>query len=177
MERWQVYVQEALTQIGFAKQCYRSYRRAKARGDISGIFLHIHHFVVHSSNIDKLLDPKPGSNRDAILKGHIDLNGINLKPFRKLRNHLEHFDERLDMWVADYDGYPFFDMNTVTGAKGFPKKAFLRAIDGDVFKFHGEDYSLPAIYAEVLKIERRLPKGRRVRRLTKHFSRSLNRVG
>ena len=35
-----------------------------------------------------------------------------------------------------------FDMNIVTGAKGFPAKAFLRALDGDTFKFHGEDYPL-----------------------------------
>lgn len=33
-------------------------------------------------------------------------------------------------------------MNIVTGAKGFPAKAFLRALDGDTFKFHGEDYPL-----------------------------------
>jgi hypothetical protein len=44
--------------------------------------------------------------------------------------------------VANCDGYPFFDMNIVTGAKGFPAKAFLRALDGDTFKFHGEDYPL-----------------------------------
>lgn len=169
MEKWQVYVQEALTQIEFAKQCYLYYRRAKVRGDIPKIFLHIHHFVVHASNIDKLLDSKPGSDREAILTGHVDLNGVNLKPFRRLRNHLEHFDERLDMWVDGYDGYPFFDMNTVTGTRGFPKKAFLRALDGDTFKFHGEDYSLAKIYDEVIKIEKRLPIGRRVRRPTRRF--------
>jgi hypothetical protein len=32
---------------------------------------------------------------------------IDLKSFRKLRNHFEHFDERLDVWVADYNGHPF----------------------------------------------------------------------
>jgi hypothetical protein len=55
---------------------------------------------------------------------------------------MEHFDEQLDMWVANYDGQPFFHMNIVTGAKGFPAKAFLRALDGETFKFHGEDYPL-----------------------------------
>jgi hypothetical protein len=33
-------------------------------------------------------------------------------------------------------------MNIITGAKGFPTQAFLRALDGDIFKFHGEDYPL-----------------------------------
>ena len=76
------------------------------------------------------------------LANRVDVSGIDLKPIRRLRNHMEHFDERLDMWVANYDGHPFFDMNIVTGAKGFPAKAFLRALDGDTFKFHGEDYPL-----------------------------------
>ncbi|HEY6083750.1 MAG TPA: hypothetical protein VIU63_00045, partial [Nitrospira sp.] len=108
-------------------------------------FFHLHHFIVHVTNIDKLLDPKPSSPRAGYLAGHIDVSGIDLKPIRQLRNHLEHLDERLDMWVANYDGHAFFDMNIVTGAKGFPPKAFLRALDGDTFKFHGEDYPLRQI--------------------------------
>ena len=84
------------------------------------------------------------------------MSGVDLKPFRRLRNHLEHFDERLDRWVADYDGHAFFDMNVVTGARGFPKKAFLRALDGDTFKFHGEGYDMQELYAAVIEVERRL---------------------
>jgi hypothetical protein len=40
-------------------------------------------------------------------------------------------------------------MNIVTGTKGFPNKAFLRALDGDVFKFHGEDYPLVPLHLSV----------------------------
>lgn len=70
--------------------------------------------------------------------------------------HLHHFDERLDQQVKEYGGHAFLDMNIVNGANGFPKKAFLRALDGDTSKFHGEDYNIQALYASILKIEHRL---------------------
>jgi hypothetical protein len=156
MEKWRVYVREALTQTEFARRCFAEFERAQASDDIAGVFLNLHHFIVHVANVDKLLDPKPGSQRAALLVGHIDLSDVDLKTFRRLRNHLEHFDERLDMWVSNYDGNAFFDMNNITGAKGFPTKAFLRALDGDIFKFHGEDYPLRALHDAVETLHSRL---------------------
>jgi len=44
-------------------------------------------------------------------------------------------------------------MNIITGAKGFPKKAFLRAIDGDLFRFYGESYNLIELYELIISIE------------------------
>jgi hypothetical protein len=43
-------------------------------------------------------------------------------------------------------------MNIITGAKGFPTKAFLRAMDGHIFRFHGEEYDLLALHSEIQKI-------------------------
>ncbi len=145
-----------MTQLDFAKKCFAEFEAARDVGDISRVFFNLHHFIVHVANVDKLLDPKPGSDRAALLTGRVDLSGIDLKPFRRLRNHLEHFDERLDSWVKNYDGHAFFDMNLITGAKGFPAKAFLRALDGDVFKFHGEDYPLTPLRESVDQLHLRL---------------------
>ena len=156
MEKWQIYLGEARTQIDFAKTCYAAYLRAARNNDVCETFFQLHHFIVHAVNLDELLDAKPGTDREAILAGHCSLDGVDLKPFRRLRNHLEHFDERLDMWVSKYDGHPFFDMNIVTGAQGFRKFAFLRALDGDVFLFHGEEYPLTDLYRQLLEIEKRL---------------------
>ena len=156
MEKWQVYLQEAQTQIEFAKRSYANFRSAVASVVVVDLFFHLHHFVVHATNIDKILDTKPGTDRHSILSGHIDLTGIDLKPFRQLRNHLEHFDERLDRWVREYDGHALFDMNIVTGAQGFPEKAFLRALDGDTFRFHGESYNMTELHNSILEIDQRL---------------------
>jgi hypothetical protein len=135
-----IYIQEAAHQIKYAKMCFAAYKQARQEDDISLIFFHAHHFVVHAANVDKILDPKPANPRIQVLRNCIDLTGVDLKALRRLRNHLEHFDERLDTWIKNYRGNAFFDMNLVDGTQGFPEKAFLRAMDRDVFKFYGESY-------------------------------------
>jgi len=156
MNKWDIYLQEARTQAEFARRSYVAFRDAERASSVIDVFFHLHHFLVHATNIDRILDTKPGTERHAILAGHLDLSGVDPKPFRRLRNHLEHFDERLDRWVQDFEGHTFFDMNIITGAKGFPEKAFLRALDGDTFKFHGEFYNMTELYSAVGEIDRRL---------------------
>jgi hypothetical protein len=156
MDKLHIYVREAITQLEFAKKCFAEFEHARSSDDVAGVFLSLHHFIVHVANVDKLLDPKPNTPRCSLFAGRIDSSGVDLKTFRRLRNHLEHFDERLDMWVANYDGHAFFDMNIATGTKGFPAKAFLRALDGDVFKFHGEDYPLRTLSESVQLLHSRL---------------------
>jgi hypothetical protein len=156
VKKRQIYIQEAKTQAEFARRCYEAFQEAERVSAVRDVFFHLHHFLVHASNIDRILDTKSGTDRHTILAGHVDLSGIDLKPFRRLRNHLEHFDERLDRWVHEFDGHAFFDMNIMTGAKGFPEKAFLRDLDGETFKFLGEDYNMTNLYQIVLEIDRRL---------------------
>ena len=157
MEKWQVYTREARTQLDFAERSWIAFINAESRGGVINVFLHLQHFLSHAAIVDKILDPKPGSDRYKILSNHIDLTGLDLKPFRRLRNHLEHFDERLDKWVSEFHGNTFFDMNLVTGTKGFPKKAFLRALDAHIFKFHGEDYDLDQLHDTLAAIGSKLP--------------------
>lgn len=154
-----IYVREAKTQAEFAKWSYAAFRKAEKNGLVHEIFFHLHHFVVHVTNIDRIVDASAGSRRSAILASRLDLSGVDLRTFRKLRNHLEHFDERLDRWVRDFDGHAFFDMNIVTGSKVFPKKAFLRATGGDTFKFFGESYNMTQLYCVMIEIDRRLAIG------------------
>ncbi len=157
MDKWQIYIQEALTQIQFAKSSWAAFLELEGRkGKVFDVFLHLQHFLTHAAIVDKILDPLKDSERYRVISGHVDLSRIDLKPFRRLRNHLEHFDERLDRWVSEYEGKPFFDMNLVTGAKGFPKKAYLRALDGHTYKFHGEDYDLDQLYAALVAISEKL---------------------
>ena len=145
MERWRIYIREALGEVTFALRCWSDFRDAEERTPAADVFFHLHHFILHATNVDKILSPKPGTRRSEILRDHVDLGVIDLKACRRLRNHLEHFDERLDNWVERYDGHAFFDRNVVTGATGFPEQAFLRALDGHTFKFHGESYDLDAL--------------------------------
>jgi len=154
MKKWQVHLREASTQLEFAEHSWSAFVDAEKREEVIEVFLHLQHFLSHAAMVDNLLDTKEGSERSQILKGHIDLTDLDLKIFRRLRNHLEHFDERLDKWVSDYEGHPFFDMNIITGTKGFPEKAFLRALDSHTYKFHGESYDLNELHRVLLEIKK-----------------------
>jgi hypothetical protein len=156
LESWRIYLQEAQCQLEFAKRSYNEFEVALLENDTIAIFYRLHHFIVHVTNIDKLLDTETNSVRHNLLSQRINLSDIDLKSIRRLRNHLEHFDERLDKWVSKHDGCAFFDMNIVTNAKGFPKSLFLRAIDGYTFKFYGEDYPLKQIYESLIELEARI---------------------
>ncbi len=156
MEKWRIYIQEALCQIDFAKRAYKEFEQALLLGDAVTVFYSLHHFIVHATNVDKLLDLKNNPRRAKLLEGHVNLKDVDLKLIRKLRNHLEHFDERLDVWVGNHDGHAFFDMNIITGTKGFPNKIFLRALDGYTFKFYGEDFPLIPIFESIEKLNSQL---------------------
>ncbi|MDO8962469.1 MAG: hypothetical protein Q8R74_12145 [Methylophilus sp.] len=156
MDSWRIYLQEALSQLDFAKRSYTEFEQALSENDTISVFYRLHHFIVHVANLDKLLDTDINSTRNKLINGRIDLSNIDLKSIRRLRNHLEHFDERLDKWVSKHDGSAFFDMNVVTNASGFPKNIFLRALDGYTFKFYGEDYQLVEIHESLIVLEAKL---------------------
>lgn len=158
MKKIDFYIQEAIAQTEYALLSYALYETALEASDIKQIFYHLHHFVLHSTNIDKLLFPHKNDFRQTILQEVLKEINIDIKPIRKLRNHLEHFDERLDRWVENYEGQPFFDCNLVTGTKGFPDKDFLRALDGNTYKFYGENFDLQEIVKSLNELLLKLTK-------------------
>ena len=156
MKKIDIYLGELETQIKFAKVSYRNFEKSYSKNDIPKTFMNVHHFLIHISNIDKILDVRNNPFRKNILGDNT--TQTDLRQFRRLRNHLEHFDERLDKWIKEYNGHTFFDMNFVKGTKGFPQKAFLRALDDKVMKFHGEDYDLDLLLKITLELEDELNK-------------------
>jgi len=152
MDPADIYIREISDNAEFARHAYAEYLAALERKDLSSLFTHIHYFLIHITNIDKLIDCNKNQFRRNILASRVDFSPINLKTFRRLRNHLEHFDERIDAWIEKYYGCPFFDLNLVTGCIGFPKEQALRALDGHTYLFHGEEYDLLELYNELEKV-------------------------
>ncbi|TNF09511.1 MAG: hypothetical protein EP323_00120 [Gammaproteobacteria bacterium] len=142
MNKSTFYIQEAISQANYALLSFEQYQGAYDQGDTKLVFYHLHHFVLHVTNIDKVLFPSRNTFRDNILNSVQHSAELDLKDIRRLRNHLEHFDERLDRYVKNYHGQAFFDNNLVTGTHGFPEEDYLRALDGNTYKFYGEDFEL-----------------------------------
>jgi hypothetical protein len=63
MEKWRFYVREALCQLDYAKRSYAEFEKAKASEDIFSVFYNLHHFIVHLTNVDKLLNARAGTPR------------------------------------------------------------------------------------------------------------------
>jgi hypothetical protein len=148
------YIQEAIAQAEYALVAYSEYQSALLASNTKLVFYHLHHFVLHVTNIDKILFPVKNNFRASVLKDIQEQTKIEIPSIRKLRNHLEHFDERLDTYVKNYMGQPFLDCNIVTGTRGFPDKDFLRAIDGNgnIYKFYGENFNLTEIQTCLLPL-------------------------
>ncbi len=149
------YLDEIIYNVDSAKKNYDMYKDAYFKNNTE-LFIYIHYLLIHVANIHKLIAPnKDNSFRKKILS-RINFDSIDLKSFKKIRNDLEHFDERLDTWLVDYgkSGHPFFDRNIITGCIGFPKKAYLRAIDGNIFRFFGNEIDINSLYSNLMKIEK-----------------------
>jgi hypothetical protein len=46
MEKWQIYIREALTQLTFAERCFYDFEIARDQQDVRSVFSHLHHFEV-----------------------------------------------------------------------------------------------------------------------------------
>ncbi|NJE31165.1 hypothetical protein E3E38_08930 [Thermococcus sp. 18S1] len=108
----------------------------------------------------KYLNPKKEKKRKEILE-ELGLSEEELELHRalRLRNHLEHYDERLETWFKGSKAHNYADMNIVprSAIVGIDPKDFLRNLDPETlhFIFQAEDYDLQKLKAEVDLIKER----------------------
>jgi hypothetical protein len=88
-------VREIQTQCHFAQLAYRNLD-PKANSD--AVFSSIHSFLTHCAMVSKLLRAKADSlTIEDVLKVSTTLKIHD----RSFRNHLEHYDERLQKWIKE----------------------------------------------------------------------------
>ncbi|MCU7919343.1 MAG: hypothetical protein KZQ95_13455 [Candidatus Thiodiazotropha sp. (ex Epidulcina cf. delphinae)] len=78
MEKWKVYTREARTQIDFAERSWIAFLAAESREDVSNVFFNLQHFIGHAALINKILEPRLGSERQLILSNHLDGEAYDL---------------------------------------------------------------------------------------------------
>ena len=147
------------------------------------IFRTLHSFLTHTSNVSRLLWPAPPRRqkhetrkefdarclsifklvRGAELRSELSLpeDGHVLKS-RKLRDHLEHFDERLDHWQKTSLRRNFVqDIIAPKGAiSGFDASDMMRWFDpqAKAVYFRGEEYDIQKLVDGVLEVHERVTK-------------------
>lgn len=137
-------------------------------------WMYVMTFLALSANVSKLLFPAPRKdhkstiNRGKTLRKLLDVNDDSLLENRDLRDHFEHFDERLDIYFQSTRKHTYIDMNIgdLSEFKGLDRKEVLRHLDdkNQVVIFLGEEYDIKALKQELISINDRV-----LRKINPHF--------
>jgi hypothetical protein len=137
------------------------------------VFRGLHSFLTHSSNVSRILWPPfpqkkkketnadfkkrcqklPRVVRSETIKDYLGFDDGHILKERRLRDHLEHYDERLDDWGENSE-----HRNIVTDMIGDPRaisgideKDRMRTFNpnGAKYIFRGEEYDVQAIASSI----------------------------
>jgi hypothetical protein len=127
---------------------------AVARRSTREVFRHLESFLNGATKVSLLLWPArdTGKARGEHLRDLLKVTQGNPLEMRGARNHLQHFDERLDEWAATTENGNYVDSNVgPLAALGLP---VLRHYDpaSQIFTFRSEDFGIGKLVAELEKI-------------------------
>jgi hypothetical protein len=160
-----IYLQELLAQANAGIRAVRSLQ-ASASSDADAVHDHAADFLNHAAVISKILKPSNADGkgvervRGRYLRGKLGLADDHPVLDRKLRDLLEHIDEKLDRWAAEAEGqgYLFVDKNiggTMINAPGRdPHKYTLRDFDPvtAIYTVQGESFDLKEKVQAVVEV-------------------------
>jgi hypothetical protein len=154
-----------------------SLNAALGQARVDDAFRALHSLLAHAAMVSKFLWPgavrgskdKVGrmKRRATRIRRSLQLSRLQLAPLRRrtLRDHLEHFDERLDDWGQSHaDGL----VDRVIGPRGILGKRFsrftIRQYDpgSRIYVFKNERFNISAIIQSVRLIAQKVPEARRV---------------
>lgn len=127
-----IYLNELMRQIKRAIYCIQQMDQFMKTRSIEDFFREGEHFLHHAAAISLLLWPTKGQAakaRATYLKTQLGIDETNILSNRKLRNHITHFDERLDTWAKNSLRHIVVDQNIgdmQRAISGVPTTAFLR---------------------------------------------------
>lgn len=148
-------IREVWTQSHFAGIAY-SHIDPKAITGTDLVFSSIHSFLSHSSMVSKMLLAKSIGSKSKSIGGILGIPTTSIVHNRKFRNHLEHYDERLKVWIKKAAmGRSIGTYNV--GPKtmiGIQNMIFVSHYDpmNETFTFVDEDFDLGELNTEIGKI-------------------------
>ena len=164
-----IYLNEILKQCEYAVSAvHRMDEILRSRELPSEFFRAAGYFLQHSCAVSRLLWPPGDRNREkkkrAKLRGTFLRNSLKIPDAhvlhsRTIRDHLEHFDDRLDDWVENSPHRNIVDdmigPRSAIGGSTINDKDIMRLYDPDkrYFIFRGERFDMQAIVEGVLDIQ------------------------
>jgi len=166
-----IYLQEMKTQcisVLFAleqfdkriEECIQPGRFEDCNTPNSEVFRALHSLLTHAANVSRLLfptrkDDKYAQRRGRRLRDWLGVDDDSPIADRSLRNHLEHYDGRLDTWVKNTKGpskwFATDNIHPKDMGPNVPPDSALRAylIDCNEFYFMGDVYEMAPLVREV----------------------------
>lgn len=158
-----IFIKEINTQARFALFAFNNIQFSKSNlniemGNHHEPYFFIHNFLSHSANISKILWPDPRQEklklRGETLRNELEMQNNSYIKRRRFRNHLEHYDERIDNWYDNSNQKSMVDFYTIDN-----KSAIVGLNDEDYFRgfnpsemilyFHGQEYRLMDLLKDV----------------------------
>src|SRR5579862_3776447 len=122
MDFLQVFLGEVVWQSAVALEAMTQLREALAQppspSGNNRAFFHIQAFLVAAANVSKLLWPSGNRKRGNELRRLLSVTEDSPIANRTLRNHFEHFDERIDSWTTKSKHHMFIDRTILVGPTG-----------------------------------------------------------
>lgn len=138
-----------------------AYHRAVLRSS-ANIWWAAQSFVVAVGNLSKLLWGEKGSLavQRKPLRDALNVGGVSLLQPTSMRNHFEHFDERIDRWWANSPGHNMIDMSLgpISIGGNVSGVDFFRGFDPDSgnLSFWGDNMNVPDVCDELRAILKRV---------------------
>lgn len=164
-----IYVRELLMQCEYAVNAIpRMNEILASRGNPSEFFREAGDFLQHSSAVSRLLWPPGSKNRAS--KKRAKIRGVNLRKTlklddshilkdRALRDHFEHFDERLDDWAETSPNKNIVDNmigpRTAIGGDAIKDQDIFRMYDptSKLIVFRGERFDVQALVDGLTEVQ------------------------
>ena len=152
---------QILDQASLAKEAYERILKYKSSPDT--LFENLHHFIVHVSNVMKLIQPNAKDDTDFRKYRALQIRNTypklpDIKPEDiNVRNDFEHFDERIDSWVINSKRHNYADKNIMPagGIKGLDPKDNFRQYDPKtkILYFANREYHIESLYEYAIEVE------------------------
>lgn len=111
--------------------------------------------MIAAGNVSKILWPGVDKNkaRGIQLRTFLKIEDGNPIADRKFRNHFEHYDERLEKWTENRNGYIDFAMNPSMYMFGHQNVSRGYNVDSNTLVFQGEVLDLNVILTALKDIK------------------------
>jgi len=157
-----IYTDQIKDQLNEAELYFEEIKNNLSNNHI--VFSAIHHFLVHVSNVVKLVQSNIKDENDfrkyraiSLKKAYPHLPIINSNQTH-IRNDYEHYDERIDFWVINSKNHNYADKNIgpVSAIKGLDPKDNFKWFDNTkmTLYFCGKEYHLNNLFLYIQEVKK-----------------------